>query len=153
MTMKKIVLIAFLFALATGTAMAQQGQGGPGNAGGNGNPSVTGNPGGQGGPGNPVDRLTEVLGLDEIQAAALAAIFADAQLLRDQEQQRARDFACDVQASIHEQIVLLLDADQLALYEEHQAKRAEFRQMLDEMRQARGGAGGFGGHGAGGCDS
>ncbi len=150
--MKKVLLIAFLLTLATGMAIAQnQGQGG--NGGGNGNPAVTGNPGGQGGPGNPVDRLTEVLGLDEIQADELAAIFEEAQSLRDQEQERARQFACDVQASIHEQILLLLTPEQLALYEEHQAKRAEFRQMLDEMRQARGGAGGFGGRGTGDCGS
>lgn len=149
--MKKVLLIAFLFALATGTAIAQsQGQGGNGNGGGNGNPAMSGNPGG---PGDPAGRLTEVLGLDEIQAAELAAIFEDAKLLRDQEQERAHQFACDMQASIHEQIVLLLTPEQLALYEEHQAKRAEFRQMLDEMRQAHGGAGGFGGgRGPGDCN-
>ncbi len=150
--MKKIVLIAFLFALAAGTAMAQQGQGGPGNAGGNGNPAVAGNSAGPGGPGDPAARLTELLGLDDVQAAEIAAIFEDAQLLREQEQERARQFASDMRASIHEQIVLLLTPEQLALYEEHQAKREEFRQMLDEMRQSRGGNGG-GGRGTGECNS
>ncbi|MCW8925316.1 MAG: hypothetical protein OQJ84_03590 [Xanthomonadales bacterium] len=143
--MKKIVLIAFLFAFATGTAMAQQAGNGSGNGpgGGAGNAAMAG-----GGPGNQLDRLTEVLGLDEVQVAALAAIFEDAQLLREQEQERARLLAEEMRATIHAEIIALLTPEQLALYEEHQAKREEFRQMLDEMRQARG-AGGYGGGGRG----
>lgn len=154
--MKKLVLIALLLSMATGTAMAQ-GMGGNGNGngagGGKGNPAMTG-----GGAGDPAARLTEVLGLDEAQAAAVAAIFEDAQLLREEEQERARLFAEEVRAGIHEDIIALLTPEQLALYEEHQAKRAEFRAMLDEMRQARGGNGGGGrgngtGTGTGDCTS
>jgi len=149
--MKKIVLIAFLFALATGTAMAQQAGNGNGNGpgGGAGNAAMA-----SGGPGNQLDRLTEVLGLDEVQVEALAAIFEDAQLVREQEQERARLLAEEMRATIHAEIVALLTPEQLVLYEEHQAKREEFRQMLDEMRQARGGAGGNGGgrgNGTGDC--
>jgi Spy/CpxP family protein refolding chaperone len=122
---------------------------GNGAGGGKSNPAMTG-----GGAGDPVARLTEVLGLDDAQAAAVAAIFEDAQLLRDQEREQARLFAEEMRASIHEDITALLTPEQLALYEEHQAKRAEFRAMLDEMRQTRGGNGGGGrgtGDGTGGC--
>lgn len=143
--MKKVLLIAFLLVFATGTAIAQsQGQGGNGNGGGKGNAAMTGNPGG---PGDPVARLTDLLGLDEVQVASLTAIFEEAQLLREQEQERARLLAEEMRTTIHDEIVAVLTPEQLALYEEHQAKREEFKQMLDEMRQARGGAGGFGGGG------
>lgn len=150
--MKKLVLIALLLSMATGSAMAQ-GMGGNGNGagGGKGNPAMT-----AGGAGDPAARLTEVLGLDAAQAAAVAVIFEDAQLLREEERERARLFAEEVRAGIHEDIVALLTPEQLALYEEHQAKRAEFRAMLDEMRQARGGNGGGGrgnGTGTGDCTS
>ena len=146
--MKKLILIALLLTMAAGTAMAQ-GMGGNGNgaAGGKGNPAMTG-----GGPGDPVARLTEVLGLSDTQAEAVAAIFEAAQLLREEEQERARQFAEEMRTTIHDEISLLLSAEQLELYEEHQAKRAEFRAMLDEMRQARGGNGGGGrGTGTGDC--
>jgi len=148
--MKKLVLIALLLTMAAGTAMAQ-GMGGNGNGAGGakGNPAMTG-----GGPGDPVARLTEVLGLDETQVAAIAAIFEDAQLLREEEQERARLFAEEMRAAIHEDITALLTPEQLALYEAHQAKREEFRAMLDEMRQSRGGNGGGGrgnGTGTGDC--
>lgn len=150
--MKKIVLIALLLTMATGTAMAQ-GMGGNGNGnetgGGKGNPAMTG-----GGPGDPLARLTELLGLDEAQVSALTIVFEEVQGLREQEQEQARLFAEEMRATIHDAVVAVLDETQLALYAEHQAKRAEFKAMLDEMRQSRGGNGGGGrgnGTGTGDC--
>lgn len=148
--MKKLVLITLLITMAAGTAMAQ-GMGGNGNGagGGNGKSAVA-----TGGPGNQLDRLTEVLGLDADQVAALTVTFADVQVLREQEQEQQRLFAEEMRETIHAAIVAVLTPEQLALFEDHQAKRAEFKAMLDEMRQARGGAGGNGGgrgNGTGDC--
>jgi len=139
--MKKVLLIALLLALASGTAIAQ-GKSGPGGQGQGGN----GNPGNAlgGNAGNPVDRLTDQLGLDEAQAIAISAIFEDNQLLREEERERARATNCEIRVSTHEQILVLLTPEQAALFEEHQQQRNALRQALEEMRQAHGG-GGFGG--------
>ena len=139
--MKKALLIALLLTLATGTAIAQ-GQQGPGGQGSGGN----GHPGNSlgGNPGNPVDRLTEQLGLDEAQVAAISAIFEDAQQQRDEERERAHEFACEARATTHALILAELTDDQIALYEEHLKNRVELRKALEEMRQAHGGSG-FGG--------
>ena len=138
--MKKILLIALLLTLATGNAIAQ-GQQGPGHG-----PDGNGQPGNSlgGNPGNPVDRLTELLGLDEAQAIAIAAIFEENQLLREEEREKARLANCEIRLSTHEQILELLTPEQVALFEEHQQKRDELRQAFEEMRKEHGG-GGFGG--------
>jgi len=138
--MKKVLLIALLLTLATGTAIAQSQQG-PGGQG----PGGNGNPGNYmgGNPGNPVDRLTDQLGLDTDQAIAVAAIFEENQLARFEEQERAHQANCEIRISTHEQILALLTPEQALLFEEHQLKRDELRRALDEMRQAHGG--GFGG--------
>jgi hypothetical protein len=146
--MKKIVLIAMLFALATGSAFAQGN--GNGSGGGQGGPG-TGQGQGAGNPGNPVDRLTELLGLDEVQAAAIAVIFEEAQLLRQEERERARAVAAEHRAYMQSAILAELTPEQIAIYEAHQAERAAFRQAFDEMmaeRRSRGGGGG--GNGGGG---
>ena len=144
--MKKIVLIAMLFALATGSVFAQgmgngNGQGGGGQGIGQ----------GAGNPGNPVDRLTELLGLDEAQAAAIAAIFEDAQLLRDQQREQARlaaeEHRAEIQAAIHAELY----PEQIAIYEAHQAEKAAFRKAFNEMMAERRGRGGQGGGGFGGA--
>ena len=139
--MKKVLLIALLLTFATGTAIAQ-GQQGPGGQGQGGN----GGPGNSlgGNPGNPVGRLTEQLGLDEAQGIAVAAIFEENQLLREDERERARAANCEIRTSTHEQILALLTPEQAALFEDHKQKRDELRQALEEMKQAHGG-GGFGG--------
>jgi Spy/CpxP family protein refolding chaperone len=149
--MKKIVLIAMLFALATGSAFAQGS--GSGNGGGQGGPGMGQ---GAGKAGNPVDRLTELLGLSDAQAAAIAIIFEEAQLLREEERERARAVAEEHRAYMQSAILAELTLEQAALYEAHQAERAAFRQAFEDMmaeRRMRGssgggaGGGGFGGAG------
>ncbi|MGD9264972.1 MAG: hypothetical protein PVJ71_04250 [Lysobacterales bacterium] len=146
--MKKIVLIAMLFALATGSVYAQ----GIGNGNGGGQGGGQGSGQGGGNPGSPVDRLTELLGLDAAQVADLTAIFDDAQLLREQERERARAIAEEHQAAMKSAILAILYPEQVAIYEAHQAEKAAFRKAFDEMmaeRRGRGGnaGGGFGGSG------
>lgn len=138
--MKKLLLIAVLLTFATGTAIAQQ-KGGPGSpSGGQGNSGYLGN--GQ------VERLTEQLGLDEAQAAEIAIIFEEAQLLRDEERARMRAIAAENRANTHAMIIEVLTPEQQALFDELQQKREELRQALGDMGMSRRG-GGFGG-GAGG---
>ena len=144
--MKKTLLIAFLLTLAMGTTItqAQQGYGhGSGGNGAHGNAMA----------GNPVDRLTEQLGLDEAQAAAIAAIFEETQLLRDTEREQFRLIACDIRANTHALVLAELTPAQIVLYEELQLRRDELRQAFEEMRQARGGSGFGGGPGMLDCDS
>jgi len=141
--MKKLLLIALLLTLATGTALAQ-GQGNGKGPGGNGQPGAALG----GNSGNPVNRLTEQLGLDEAQAAEVAAIFEETQLLRDEEREKARAAHCDIRLNTHEQILAVLTPEQVALFEEHRQKREDLRQALEEMRQLHGGSDndrGFGG--------
>ena len=146
--MKKTLLIAFLIAFSAGAAVAQQ-QGGPGS--GNG---FEGAPGHyhSGSPANPAERLTERLGLDEAQAAEVAGIFAEANLLRDEERARARLAADDIRANIHERIRLVLTPEQLVQYEEQLEAREQLRQHLEDMRAEHGFGGGRGmGSGTGDC--
>lgn len=142
--MKKTLLIALLLSLCTGMAVAQQ-QGGPGSA-----PGMQGKPGHfhAGNPVNPVERLTENLGLDEAQAAEVAAIFEEAQLLRDEERERGCQVSDEIRAHVHAQIQLLLTPEQQALFEAQLQKRQQLRQALEEMRAEHG----FGdGRGTGDC--
>jgi len=141
--MKKALLIALLLTLTAGMAIAQQ-QGGPG--------SFQGGKGTQGNfqRGNPVERLTENLGLNESQAAQIALIFEDAQLLRIEERERSRLVSEEIRANTHAQVLEILTPEQQALFEEQRQKREEFRRALEDARADRG----FGGRrGSGDCDS
>jgi Spy/CpxP family protein refolding chaperone len=142
--MKKVLLIAVLLSLSAGMAVAQQ-QGGPASPHG-----MQGNPGHfyAGSPVNPAERLIENLGLDEAQAAEVTAIFEEAQLLRDEERERARLVSDEIRANVHAQIQLILTPEQLALFEEQLQKRDQLRQALDDMRAEHGFGGG---HGMGDC--
>ena len=135
--MKKTLLIALLLVLTAGMAIAQQ-RGGP--------DSFQGGKGKQGNfqRGNPVERLTENLGLDESQAAQIALIFEDAQLLRNEERERSRAVAEETRANTHAQVLEVLTPEQQALFEEQRLKREEFRQALDDARAERGFGGGRG---------
>jgi Spy/CpxP family protein refolding chaperone len=147
--MKKLLLVAFLLTFAAGTAIAQQG--GPGSqGGGKGQP---GNSQNGGNPGNPVERLTELLGLDEAQVAAIELIFEDNQALREEERAKARAAAEENRAITHGLILAELTDDQKALYEEHQQQREALKQALEELRNERGfGGGGGRGTGTGDCN-
>lgn len=151
--MKKILLIALTLSLASGMAIAQQkggfgqSQGFKGNTGNSqaGNSQV-------GYRGNPVERMTEQLGLDEVQAETIAAIFDEMQFNRDEERQRAREAADEARANAHAQIMDVLTPEQQVLFAEHQQRREELKQALEEMRQFRGEDGFGGGRGMGGCN-
>ena len=132
--MKKVLLIAFLLILATGTAMAQ----GPGqNGGGNGNPGNSFN-GQYGNPGNPVERLVDRLGLDENQAATIAMIFEENRALREQERAEARAAAKENRAAVHNQIMEVLTTEQQILFEGQRQEREALRQALEDLNAERG---------------
>jgi len=145
--MKKLLLIAFLLTFAAGTAIAQQ-QGGPGSQGGGkgkpGNAQIGGNYG------NPVERLTELLGLDEAQVAAIELIFEDAQALREEEREIARAAAEENRANTHALILAKLTDEQKIIFEEHRQQREALKQALEELRNERGFGGG--GRGTGDCN-
>lgn len=143
--MKKALLIALLLTFAAGSAIAQK-QGGPGSPGGG--MGHHGNVHG-GNFGNPVERLTESLGLDEAQAAAIAPIFEENQLLREEQREQAQVKAEEMRANTHAQILELLTPEQAALFEEQLQDREAFRQKLEEFRADRGFGGG---RGTGGCN-
>ncbi len=138
--MKKTLVIAFLITFAAGTAIAQQ-QGGPGSG-----PGMQGNPGhfNTHNPANPAERLTERLGLDEAQAAEVANIFEEAQMLRDEERERARLAADEIRANIHAQIQQVLTPEQQAMFQEQLQQRDQLREHLEDMRAERGFGGGRG---------
>jgi len=143
--MKKTLLIALILMLSAGMAIAQQ-HGNPGSPqGGKGNHGnfQAGNRG------NPVERLTERLGLDEAQAAEIALIFEDSQLLREEERERSRAVADEIRATTHAQVLEVLTPDQQALFEEQRQEREQMRQAIEEYRSD----GGFGGRrGTGDCN-
>ena len=144
--MKKILLIALLLTLSTGMAVAQQ-QGGPGSS--QGGKGQQGNSS-AGNFGNPVERLTENLGLDEAQAAEIALIFEEAQLLRNEERETARAISEENRANTHARIMEQLSPEQQILFEEQQQRHEEMRAAFEEMRAERG----FGGsHGARDCNN
>ena len=154
--MKKILLIALTLSLASGMAIAQQKGGFGQSQGAKGNPgnSQVGNPDNfrAGNRGNPVDRMTEQLGLDEAQAESIAVIFEDMALLRDEERQRMHAVAAEIRESTHLQILDVLTPEQQVLFGEQQQRREELRQALEDMNQSRRG-GGFGGsRGTGDCN-
>jgi hypothetical protein len=146
--MKKLLLVAFLLTFAAGTAIAQQG--GPGSqGGGQGQP---GNSQNGGNPGNPVERLTELLGLDEVQIATIELIFEDNQALREEERERARAAGEKNRADTHALILEVLTPTQIEIFEEHQQQREALKQALEELRNERGFGGGGRGTGTGDCN-
>ena len=149
--MKKLMLIALLLTFAAGTAVAQQ-QGGPGSKGGGmGKPGNSQNGGNYG---NPVERLTELLGLNEAQVAAIELIFEDAQALREEAREQARAAAEKNRADTHALILDELTDEQKAIFEERLLQREALKQALQELRYEHGfGAGGGGnGRGTGDCN-
>ena len=150
--MKKSLLIALVLLLTSGMAIAQQkggqgpGQGGPGS--------------GQGGTDNPgnfqdrnsaskVERLTEHLGLNDEQVAAITVILEDAAFVRNEERERSRAIAMGDREITHAAIMSVLSPEQQALMEEQQQQREQLWQTLEDMGMDRG----FGrGRGTGNCD-
>ncbi len=135
--MKKTLLVALILMLSAGMAVAQQ-QGGPGGGKGNRGDSQAGSRG------NPVERLTENLGLDEAQTAEIALIFEESQLLREEERERSRAVADEIRATTHAQVLEVLTPDQQALFEEQRQEREQMRQAIKEFRDDRGFGGGRG---------
>jgi Spy/CpxP family protein refolding chaperone len=145
--MKKLLLTALLLTFAVGTVVAQQ-QGGPGSqGGGKGKPAHSQNGGNFG---SPVERLTDLLGLDEGQIATIELIFEDSQLLREEERERARAVGEENRAITHAQILDVLTTEQQVIFEEHQQEREAMKQAFEEMRAERGY--GRGGRGARDCE-
>lgn len=151
--MKKLLLIAFLLTFAVGTAIAQQGGNGGGNGAGGGGKGKP-NHGQQGGGsyGDPIDRMTELLGLDEGQVAALELIFEDSQAVREEARENMREAADLHRTEVQTQILGVLTEDQAALWEEHRQQREALRQALDELGYGRGNGGTGGGRGTGDCN-
>lgn len=146
--MKKLALIAFVLIFAAGTAMAQQG--GPGNGNGNGG-GKGGNSQAGGGYGDPVERLTELLGLSDQQAIDIGLIFEDAQLAREEAREAARIAAEAHREAVHAAILEVLDENQAIIFEDHKAQREALKQAIQEMRNERG-FGGGNGRGTGDCN-
>lgn len=133
--MKKLTLIALVLSLAMGTAIAKQ-KSGP-----NSPPR---------GGGDPVERLTDQLGLDVDQVAAITAIFEETKALRDEEQEAFKAVLCELRADSHTQIITVLTPEQQALFDELQQKREEARAAFMETHPEHK-AGGK--HGMMDCDS
>ena len=146
--MKKTLLIALVLILTSGMAIAQQNGGGEGFQGGKGN--MSNDRGNRGNRGNPVDRMTENLGLDETQAAEIALIFEETELLREEEREKCRATSEELRENTHLQILEVLTPDQQALFEEQLQQREQMRQAMEEARADRGFGGG---RRNGGCDS
>jgi Spy/CpxP family protein refolding chaperone len=141
--MKKTLLIALLLAFATGTAFAQN-QNGPGQSGGKNGPGA--------GAGNDtrIERMTEQLGLDELQVTQITAIIEASDALRAEEQEAFRQIMSEIRDNTRAEILLVLTPEQLILHEELQQKREEFRRALEDVRAY----GGFGaGRGKGDCSN
>jgi len=138
--MKKTLLIALVLLLTSGMAIAQQNGGSEGFQGGKGNMDNNR----RGSLGNPVDRLTERLGLDEAQAAEIALIFEETQLLREEERERCRAMSEELRDNTHAQVLEVLTPEQQALFEEQLRQREQMRQAIEEARADRGFGGGRG---------
>jgi Spy/CpxP family protein refolding chaperone len=146
--MKKLLLVAFLLTFAAGTAIAQQG--GPGSqGGGQGKP---GNAQNGGNSGSPVERLTELLRLNEDQVADIEYIFEGNQALREEERERTRAAAEKNRGDTHALILAELTPDQIAFFEEQRQQREALKQALEELRNERGFGGGGRGTGTGDCN-
>ena len=93
--------------------------------------------GNRGNRGNPVDRMTENLGLDETQAAEIALIFEETELLREEEREKCRATSVELRENTHLQILEVLNPDQKALFEEQLLQREQMRQAIREARADR----------------
>lgn len=144
--MKKTLLTALVLLLTSGMAIAQQNGGSEGFQGGKGNMENNR----RGSLGHPVDRLTERLGLDEAQAAEIALIFEETQLLREEERERCRAMSEELRENTHAQVLEVLTPEQQALFEEQLQQREQMRQAIEEARADRGFGGG---RGTGDCNS
>jgi hypothetical protein len=145
--MKKLLFTALLLTFATGIAVAQQ-NGGPGSQGGGGQGTPMN--GQSGNSGNPVDRLTEKLGLSAEQAADIAIIFEENQRLREEERALACELADEVRTNTHLQILAVLTPAQQDLFELQRQERQAMKEAFEEYRAERG----FGGdrRGSRGCN-
>ena len=133
--MKKLTLIALVLLLAMGTAIAKQ-KGGP-----NSPPR---------GGGDPIERLTDQLGLNVDQVAEITAIFEETKALRDEEKEAFKAILCELRAGSHTQIIAVLTPEQQALFDELQQKREETRAAFMETHPEHKGGGR---HGMMDCDS
>ena len=115
--MKNLLLIALVLTLATGTAIARQKGDFKG-------PPRGGN--------NPIERLTDQLGLDADQVIAITAIVEESRALGDQEREATKAVLCDLRADTHTQIIAELTPEQQALFDELQQKRADARKAFKE---------------------
>jgi len=138
--MKKTLLIALVLLLTSGMVIAQQNGGPEGFQGGKGNMANNY----RGNRGNPVDRMTEHLGLDEAQAAEIALIFEENQAMREEERERCRAMSEELRENTHLQILEVLTTEQQALFEEQRQQREQMKQAMDEARADRGFGGGRG---------
>jgi hypothetical protein len=129
--MKKTLLIALILMLSTGMAIAQQ-HGGQGGGKGNRGDSQGGNRG------NPVERLTENLGLDEAQAAEITLIFEESKLLREEAHESSLAVADEIRATTHTQVLEVLTPDQQALFEAQLHEREQMRQAGKGFRAGGG---------------
>jgi Spy/CpxP family protein refolding chaperone len=107
--MKRIILIALVLTFAaagTASAQMQAGFGPPEGA-------------------NPGARLVEELGLDEYQAAEIAAIFEEARAVHNEERAKSLETHAAIKAETHAAVMALLSEEQQARFEELQQLRAE----------------------------
>lgn len=133
--MKKLLLIALLLSLAMGTAIAKP-KGGPNS------PPRGGN--------DPVERLTDQLGLDVDQVAAITAIFEETNALRDEQREASQEVLCELRTETHTEIYAVLTPEQQALFDEFQQAREDARAAFMETHpEHRDG----GRHGMMNCDS
>lgn len=150
--MKKTLLIALVLLLTSGMAIAQQNGGqGPGQGGPSSAQDGTDNPGNfqNRNSVSKVERLTERLGLDDEQVAAITVILEDAEMVRNEERERSRAIAMENREITHAAIMSVLTPEQQALMEEQMQEREQMRQTLEDMGMNRG----FGrGRGTGDCD-
>ena len=137
--MKKTLLIALVLTLTSGMAIAQQNGGPEGFQVGKGNMANN-----RGNRGNPVDRMTEHLGLDEAQAAEIALIFEETQALREEERKNCQAISEEIRANTHLQILEVLTPEQQALFEAQRQQREQMKQAMEEARADRGFGGGRG---------
>ena len=135
--MKKTLLIALLLTLSMGTAVAKQQRGSGASAAGIG-----------GAASNPVERLTDQLGLDVDQVAAITAIFEEAQALRDAERTIFLTIVDEIRTDTHLLVLGALTPEQQALHEELLLQRDALRQTIQDAGFG-GGRGMQGGQGGG----
>jgi Spy/CpxP family protein refolding chaperone len=110
--MKKLLLFALVLSLAMGTAIARQ-KGGPDS------PPKGG--------GDPIERLTDQLGLDVDQVEAITAIFEATNVLRDEQREVFQEVFCELRTEFHTQIYAELTPEQQALFDELLQEREDAR--------------------------